>query len=133
MIVDSADFPDPGPVSLPPRLPAGLAQGVRRGLPLVRRASSGGQPGLQIQVGNTIQRGASLKILKDKISCIRVSLEKMKTQRSVDTMICVSGLAIVGGGQWPHCRAARGTAPRRAAAQCPADAAARYGILAASY
>ena len=52
---DRADLTHPGrggKVPLSPRLTAGLAQGVRGGLPLVResRGGSGGRSGLQIQV-----------------------------------------------------------------------------------
>ena len=41
------------------------------------------------------------------------------------TRLLLSGLAMAGDGQWPLCPAAPGTEPLRAAAPCPAGAAAR--------
>ena len=104
---DRADLTHPGrrgKVPLSPRLAAGLTQGVRGGLPLVRGSRGGSRSGSGLQ--------------------IQVSVSDREKMKSVD-MSCVSGLGMAGDGQWPHCQAAQGTGPHRAAAQCPADAAVR--------
>ena len=66
-----------GKVSLSPRLTAGLTQGVRGGLPLVRgsRGGSGGGSGLQIQV--SVSDTEKMKSVDMRVVCQVWGWQKM--------------------------------------------------------